>query len=71
MPTAYQTGLKPCPFCGSDATLIHGHPGQYGDYGGYSVICTDQDGCWASMSPNSAWWEDKIHAVEAWNRRSE
>jgi len=53
--------LRPCPFCGSDKTKLHG-PDERGDY--YSVLCDD---CNAEGPPG----EDGLYASELWNNKSD
>lgn len=48
--------LKPCPFCGSVHTQIHGATVFY-------AICTD---CEAS----SGCYDNRQEAIDAWNKRS-
>lgn len=51
--------LKPCPFCGSDAEMRHGHSHHY-------ARCTNQD-CLVRTRRFS----DVTDAIRAWNRRAE
>lgn len=57
--------LKPCPFCGGDATTL---VGKY-DHGGtfYEAGC-DSVGCWCLPSAKTLSME---HAVAEWNRRAD
>jgi len=52
--------LKPCPFCGSDATV------EFYDDGGWCVAC-DESGC-ANMDNT---YSTEAEAIAAWNRRAE
>jgi Lar family restriction alleviation protein len=53
--------LKPCPFCGGEATLwkIRETDGPY--YRPYHILC----GCGGRVG----WFEEKKEAIDAWNRR--
>lgn len=51
--------LNPCPFCGSDAEMRHGHNHHY-------ARCTNQD-CLVRTRRYS----DVTDAIIAWNRRTE
>lgn len=46
--------LKPCPFCGGEAEFV--------GYKSYWIICVD-------CTAESAVYDSKAEAVEAWNRR--
>ena len=54
--------IKPCPFCGSIATI-------HGEGSGYHVRCNNQRGCYA-IGP---WVNDRdsSKAIAAWNQRPE
>ena len=54
--------LKPCPFCGSKANIVHNYIGQA------SVACTNTYYC---IAANMAWWDYEEDAIDAWNRRAE
>lgn len=47
--------LKPCPFCGGEATLVE-------DKKQYKIFCTKCD-C------QYGWCEDKDDTIHGWNRR--
>ena len=49
--------LKPCPFCGGEAQLIHMN-------GKFTASC-GLGGCMANIS----WYSDRETAAKAWNRR--
>lgn len=55
----YETGLEPCPFCGSEASLCSGTEDHY-------VLCKNEN-CAASLVARS--FSSKEEAIEAWNRR--
>ncbi|MEI7291218.1 Lar family restriction alleviation protein [Paraburkholderia tropica] len=51
--------LKPCPFCGSEAQMIHGD----GPFcGRVQIDCTN--------CRNATWWWDEAVAVRSWNKRA-
>lgn len=52
--------LKPCPFCGSTAELLHTKTWDY------FVRCTDK-GCAARTRQ---YHENNVGAVDAWNKRA-
>ena len=52
--------LKPCPFCGGEAELMHDHDGTW------FVICGERCG----VSPATCCYEKREDAVSAWNRRA-
>ena len=54
------TELKPCPFCGGEAELVHPRGGTY------IVGCSNED-CpiWCGLAFNT-----KEHAVKFWNTRT-
>lgn len=54
-----EKGLKPCPFCGSIAVLLHN------DAGASRVRCVHVVGCRIHQD----WWDDKEDAIAAWNHR--
>lgn len=59
--------LKPCPFCGCDAKIK-----SYGvirPYVHYWVVCGSRS-CQAHYM-NEITYNEKEHAIEAWNRRAE
>ena len=56
------TELKPCPFCGGEATFGGSEHVKPYDKPYWYVVCFN---CGASVYGN----EDKEKAVEAWNRR--
>jgi Lar family restriction alleviation protein len=56
----YETVLKPCPFCGSEASLWSGTEDHY-------VLCRNED-CAASLVARS--FSSEEEAIYAWNRRA-
>lgn len=57
--------LKPCPFCGGEATLeaVPGH------FDGWSVGCSDEEGnCYGYQSLQT--FARQSEAIEAWNKRA-
>lgn len=57
--------LKPCPFCGSEPTLMV-RKGKDGWRDRYYVLCDYSDGgCGAS----GGWYHYATEAIEVWNRR--
>ena len=51
--------LRPCPFCGSHATLIDEADGFF------TIVCDDADNCGVAMDS----FEDKEDIITAWNKR--
>lgn len=49
------TELKPCPFCGGQAHIMHE---------GHWIMCED-------CQSESGYYETKEETIEAWNRRAE
>lgn len=67
--------LKPCPFCGGEASMHHDWSSESGDW--YVVDCLN-DGCmrdersaWSGQSVSTGWRKTEAGAVAAWNRRTE
>ena len=56
--------LKPCPFCGGEATLIDD------GFGRYFVECSMSDGI-CKVIPRTWSYDTKEEAIEAWNRRAD
>jgi hypothetical protein len=54
--------LKPCPFCGSPATLD--------EQDDWWIGCTNDDGRGECDFVPSGWFEDKDDAIEVWNTRA-
>ena len=54
----YETGLKSCPFCGSEASIISGTEDHY-------VLCRNND-CAALVARS---FSSEEEAINAWNRR--
>ena len=52
--------LKPCPFCGSEATL---------DYYGRYVSCTNRNGR-CEVRPHTNAFKTSEDAIKDWNRRA-
>ena len=52
--------LKPCPFCGSEATL---------DYYGRYVSCTNRNGS-CEVRPHTKFYDTPDEAIQAWNKRA-
>lgn len=60
------TELKPCPFCGGEATF---EEVKHGDTSNWTVGCEDEDGeCYGYQSLTS--FARKAEARAAWNRRA-
>lgn len=64
--------LKPCPFCGGKATLLHGKPSQQRE--GMRQAFVQCTGCKAKTKtfiqmPYQAWRDVDKYAVEAWELR--
>ena len=57
--------LKPCPFCGKPATLFHDTSSDYETHWSYSVECTDDENCNASIS----YIQTDEEAANRWNTR--
>lgn len=55
--------LKPCPFCGGVATMLHFKREKC-----YRVSCDDIDCCCVA---HSGYHLTEAEAIEAWNRRAE
>ena len=56
--------LKPCPFCGGEASFsdpMHAIPG-------FQIGCMDREGC--DFSPYSLIFKTEDEAVAAWNKRA-
>ena len=58
--------LKPCPFCGGEAKIVHGDLGRSGS----RVICKDC-GCSTAFVSISTRYSCDTKAAEAWNTREE
>jgi Lar family restriction alleviation protein len=56
----YKEELKPCPFCGSEASLFSGTEDHY-------VLCRNTD-CAAALVARS--FSSEGEAISAWNRRA-
>ena len=57
--------LKPCPFCGTEPTVIV-RRGKAGWRDKFAVLCDhEQGGCGAE----SGWYHNEEEAVETWNKR--
>ena len=54
------TEIKPCPFCGGEATFISDHRGE-------DIACQN-DGCCTNPS-TSDFYDTYEEAIEAWNTR--
>lgn len=60
-----ETELKPCPFCGSKASIVHDKPFRGNEPTYHPVVaCTN---CKAAMG----YFRDNQEAVNAWNHRSD
>ena len=55
------TELKPCPFCGGEATVQEWE-------GGYYIECLNPD---CDVSPATADFDAEKEAIVAWNRRAD
>ncbi len=56
--------LRPCPFCGNEASLEHSHDTVFGD--GWWVECTNPH---CPCNPYTIDFRDEDMAVNAWNGR--
>lgn len=56
--------LKPCPFCGGEASLERSHHTVFGD--GYWVECENAN---CPCNPHTIDYRDEDMAVNAWNER--
>lgn len=56
----YEEKIKPCPFCGSSASIISGTEDHY-------VVCRNDD-CAAAIVARS--FPSEAEAIAAWNRRA-
>lgn len=54
--------LKPCPFCGSEATVLT-MPGTYMGTTEYLIRCKKCSAC-------TGLWVNELNARKAWNRRT-
>lgn len=59
----YPMKLKPCPFCGSEASELKDESGDYGGFG-YSIECQN-----ISCSVNVGWYDTIKEAADFWNNR--
>ena len=55
--------LKPCPFCGGEATLDHVN-GSHGEL--WDIFCSTRS---CEIRPCTVWFTTEQDAIEAWNRR--
>ena len=61
------TDLKPCPFCGSPATIEYWSKGMgMGESYGYKIGCPV---CYYWMMSTGTTDETKLRLIEKWNRR--
>ncbi|HJC91953.1 MAG TPA: Lar family restriction alleviation protein [Candidatus Mediterraneibacter excrementigallinarum] len=66
------TKLKSCPFCGGEAKMKHGYPGQQRKGIRQSVVQCKKCGCRTVTYRQAAyqpWKEVDEQAAEVWNRR--
>lgn len=68
------TNMKPCPFCGGRAKLLHGKPNQQKE--GMAQAFIQCSTCKAKTKtfihlPYQAWLDVERCAVEAWERRAD
>lgn len=61
----HQEGLKPCPFCGSEAALVLESKDPNCASTDCMAFCSSKD-CGASLGI----YEDETAAIRAWNRRT-
>lgn len=64
--------LRPCPFCGGEAKMKHGFPGQQQKGARQAVVQCKRCGCRTVTFRQSAYerWSDvDEQAAERWNRR--
>lgn len=63
--------LKACPFCGGDAKIKHGYPGQQRKGMRQAVIQCKSCGCRTvtyRQLPYQSWEEVDAQAIAVWNR---
>jgi len=58
--------LKPCPFCGGEASLVRNDPEVKGDL--FDVVCRST-GCF--LQYGAEWCLPKAEVVKRWNARQE
>ena len=71
--SAEEIKLKPCPFCGAEAKIKHGFPGQQQKGMRQAVVQCKSCGCRTVTFKQLAYerWSDvDEQAAEAWNRRT-
>jgi hypothetical protein len=61
MREVYEMEIKPCPFCGGEASLITGPKGKY-----YIVFCIMAN---CPVEPCTAKYPTPEEAIQAWNQR--
>lgn len=59
--------LKPCPFCGREATINHEYSNKTGDW--YAVGCLNKSCPMEIVRVTTGLRSTKAEAIEAWNRR--
>ncbi len=59
--------LKPCPFCGSEATIIPVYH-QYAEDTGYGIVCINRTIC-GVLPKSDMYFSSEQEAIKAWNIR--
>lgn len=62
-----EVNLKPCPFCGGEATLRHTKDREGKMYGELWIVSCEARSCY--IRPCTSFYTSEEEAIEAWNTR--